>query len=34
MPGSNGIDVLKEIKSTAPHIPVIMVTGVNEIDVC
>jgi DNA-binding NtrC family response regulator len=32
MPGRNGCDVLKEIKSAAPHIPVIMVTGANEID--
>jgi len=32
MPNCNGLDVLKEIRSAAPHIPVIMVTGVNEID--
>ncbi len=32
MPDANGLDVLKEIKSTVPEVPVIMVTGVNEID--
>jgi DNA-binding NtrC family response regulator len=32
MPDCNGLDVLKEITSACPHIPVIMVTGVNEID--
>jgi DNA-binding NtrC family response regulator len=32
LPDCNGIDVLKEIKSACWSIPVIMVTGVNEID--
>jgi DNA-binding NtrC family response regulator len=32
MPDCNGLDVLKEIKFSAPDIPVVMVTGVNEID--
>jgi DNA-binding NtrC family response regulator len=32
MPECNGIDVLKDIKLKAPHVPVIMVTGVNEVE--
>ena len=32
MPDSNGLEVLKRIKSILPQVPVIMVTGVNEIE--
>lgn len=32
MPGMDGIDILKEIRKTDPHLPVIMITGHGTID--
>ena len=31
MPGATGTDLAKQLKSTSPHLPVVIVSGVNEL---
>jgi len=33
MPGMDGLDVLKQLKIDTPHLPVIILTGVNQIEI-
>lgn len=33
LPDENGIDVLKQIKEISPHVPVIMITGMKDIEI-